>query len=187
MVFDPDESILSMKIINLEISERTHERRPMIVVGTAKIQGEDYGCGGSIYVFDVMQVVPDPEHPERTKSLKMVAKEDLRGPVTALSEIGDQGLLIAAQGQKIMVRGLKEDNTLLPVAFLDVQTMVSSIKNVKGTGLVLVADFMKGLWLIGFSVYSTLYYAHGCMLTKSNRLNHIHCASLARAGHTWRY
>jgi len=175
-----------MKIIDLEISERTHERKPMIVVGTAKIQGEDFGCGGSIYVFDIMQVVPDPEHPERNKSLKMIAKEDLRGPVTALSEIGDQGLLIAAQGQKIMVRGLKEDNTLLPVAFLDVQTMVTSIKNVKGTGLVVVADAMKGLWLIGFSVILTSIMTASEYADFLTRPNHMYCASLAKAGHIWK-
>ena len=187
MIFEPDESILSMKIIDLEISERTHERKAMIVVGTSKIQGEDYGCGGSIYVFDIIQVVPEPEHPERNKVLKMIAKEDLRGPLTALSEVGDQGFLIAAQGQKIMARGLKEDNTLLPVAFLDVQTMVTSLKNVKGTGLVLVADAMKGLWLVGFSV--GLESSHSCHSCTDSllRLNHTLSGFSGKAGRIWKF
>ena len=155
MIFDLEETVLCMKIIDLEVSEHTHERKPMIVVGTAKVQGEDHGCGGSIYVFDVIHVVPDPERPEGNKALKMVAREELKGPVTALCEVGSEGFLFHAQGQKCMVRGLKEDCTLLPVAFLDVQCLVTSVKNVKGTGLVLIADAMKGVWLAGYSVSSS--------------------------------
>lgn len=165
MVFDPEETVLCMKIINLEISEHSHKRKPMIVVGTAKVQGEDYGCGGSIYVFDIIQVVPDPDKPETHKALKLIAREELRGPVTALSEIGDQGFLVHAQGQKCLVRGLKEDNTLLPVAFIDVQTVVTSLKNVKGTGLVLIADALKGVWLAGFAVSFYFDDQHGTIQT----------------------
>lgn len=154
MIFEPDETVLSMRVINLEVSEHTHERKPLLVVGTGKVQGEDFGCGGMIYVFDVTQVVPEPDKPETNKALKLIAREELKGPVTALSEIGDEGFLIHAQGLKCMVRGLKEDNTLLPVAFLDMQCFVTSLKNVKGTGLVLMADALKGIWLAGFGVSS---------------------------------
>jgi cleavage and polyadenylation specificity factor subunit 1 len=162
MIFNPEETVLCMKLIDLEISEHSHERKSLIVVGTAKIQGEDYTCGGSIYVFDVVQVVPDPDKPEINKVLKLIAREELRGPVTALAECGEDGFLVHAQGQKIMVRGLKEDHSLLPVAFLDVQCLVTSLKNVKGTGLVLVADAMKGVWLTGYSVCLTVPSNESC-------------------------
>ncbi|KAL8652689.1 MAG: hypothetical protein Q9210_002530, partial [Variospora velana] len=105
---------MATKTMNLEISENTHERRPLIVVGTAVIRGEDLPAQGRIYVFNVIPVVPDPERPETDRRLKLIAKEEIKGAVTALSEIGTQGFLLAAQGQKCMVRGLKEDGSLLP-------------------------------------------------------------------------
>ena len=141
-----------MKVLDLEISERTNERKALIAVGTAIIRGEDLSATGSIYILDVIPVVPDPDKPETNKALKVIAREECKGAVTALSDIGDEGFLIAAQGQKCIVRGLKEDNSLLPVAFLDMQVYISSLKCVKGTGLTLMADALMGIWFTGFMV-----------------------------------
>lgn len=138
--------------MNLEISESTHERRDMIVVGTSLARGEDIPARGCIYVFEVIDVVPDPDQPYANKRLKLVGKELVKGAVTALSEIGGQGFLIAAQGQKSMVRGLKEDGSLLPVAFMDMQCYVSVIKELRGTGMCILGDVLKGLWFAGYSV-----------------------------------
>lgn len=143
---------MAIKTMNLEISENTHERRPLIVVGTAVIRGEDLPAQGRIYVFNVIPVVPDPERPETGRRLKLMAKEEIKGAVTALSEIGTQGFLLAAQGQKCMVRGLKEDGSLLPVAFMDMQCYTSVVKELKGTGLCLMGDAVKGVWLAGYYV-----------------------------------
>ncbi|KAL9052547.1 MAG: hypothetical protein Q9206_004271 [Seirophora lacunosa] len=146
------EVVMAIKTMNLEISENTHERRPLIVVGTAVIRGEDLPAQGRIYVFNVIPVVPDPDRPETGHKLKTVAKEEIKGAVTALSEIGTQGFLLAAQGQKCMVRGLKEDGSLLPVAFMDMQCYTSVVKELKGTGLCLMGDAVKGVWLAGYYV-----------------------------------
>lgn len=51
-----------------------------------------------------------------------------------------------------MVRGLKEDGTLLPVAFMDMQCYTSVVKELKGTGLCLMGDAVKGVWLVGYYV-----------------------------------
>lgn len=58
---------------------------------------------------------------------------------------------MAAQGQKILVRGLR-DESLLPVAFLDVQIQTSVVRELEpGTGLVVVGDAGgKGCWLGGY-------------------------------------
>ena len=56
-----------------------------------------------------------------------------------------------AQGQKIMVRGLKEDGSCLPVAFLDAQCHTLSLKMLGSTGLWLAADAWKGVWFGGFT------------------------------------
>ncbi|KAJ5902421.1 Cleavage/polyadenylation specificity factor A subunit C-terminal [Penicillium taxi] len=145
------EHITAVKNVNLEISENTHERKDLIVVGTAMAKGEDIPARGCIYVFEVIEVVPDPEKPETGRKLKLIGKESVKGAVTALSGIGGQGFIIVAQGQKCMVRGLKEDGSLLPVAFMDMQCYVNVAKELKGTGLVLLGDAVKGLWFAGYS------------------------------------
>lgn len=72
--------------------------------------------------------------------------------MTAVSPIGSQGFLMVAQGQKCLVRGLKEDGTLLPVAFIDMQCYVTVVKELKGTSMCLIADAIKGVWLTGYYV-----------------------------------
>jgi len=141
-----------MKTVNLEVSEVTHERKDLIAVGTAEIRGEDLPCRGAMYIFEVITVVPEPDRPETDRKLKLIVKEEVRGAVTAVSEIGTQGILVMAQGQKCMVRGLKEDGTLLPVAFMDMQCYVSVLKELKGTGMTIMGDATKGLWFTGYKV-----------------------------------
>ncbi|GIC92592.1 cleavage/polyadenylation factor CFT1 [Aspergillus udagawae] len=147
----PAEYVMAVKNMDLEVSENTHERRNMIVVGTAFARGEDIPSRGCIYVFEVIKVVPDPEKPETNRKLKLIGKELVKGAVTALSQVGGQGFLIAAQGQKCMVRGLKEDGSLLPVAFMDMQCYVNVVKELKGTGMCIMGDAVKGLWFAGYS------------------------------------
>lgn len=147
---------------SLETSENTPSRKTLIAVGTAFIRGEDLASAGRIYIWDIIDVVPEPGRPETNRKFKLMAKEDVKGAVTALSELGTQGFLIAAQGQKCMVRGLKEDGTLLPVAFMDMQCYVTAIKEMPGTGLCLMADAVKGLWLTGYYV-CFMFYAF-CLL-----------------------
>ena len=51
-----------------------------------------------------------------------------------------------------MVRGLKEDGTLLPVAFMDMRCYVSVAKELPETGLCLMGDVVKGVWFTGYTV-----------------------------------
>lgn len=149
---EPFETILCTKTMNLEVSEVTNERKQLIAVGTAISRGEDQPTRGRIYVFDVVTVVPEPDRPETDKKLKLVAKEEIpRGGITAISEIGTQGFMLVAQGQKCMVRGLKEDGTLLPVAFMDMNTFVTEAKELRGSGLCVMADAVKGVWFTGYT------------------------------------
>ncbi|KAJ5088160.1 Cleavage/polyadenylation specificity factor A subunit C-terminal [Penicillium angulare] len=145
------EHVTAIKNVNLEVSENTHERKDLIVVGTSITKGEDIPARGCIYVFDVIEVVPEPGRPETGRRLKLVGKESVKGAVTALSGIGGQGFVIVAQGQKCMVRGLKEDGSLLPVAFMDLQSYVNVAKELKGTGMCILGDAVKGLWFAGYS------------------------------------
>lgn len=145
------EVVISAKTMSLEVSETTHDRQDLVAVGTAVVRGQDLLAIGRIYVFDIIDVVPEPDRPETGKKLKLVAKEEVKGAVTSLCEIGTQGFLLAAQGQKCMVRGLKEDGTLLPVAFMDMQCYVTAAKELKGTGLCVMSDAIKGIWFAGYT------------------------------------
>lgn len=146
------ETVMCVENLNLEVSESTNERKHLIVVGTAISRGEDLPIRGRVIVYDVVTVIPEPGRPETNKRLKLVAKEDIpRGAVTAISEIGTQGLMLVAQGQKCMVRGLKEDGSLLPVAFMDMSCYVTSVRELKGTGLCVMADAVKGVWFTGYT------------------------------------
>lgn len=149
--FEPFEAVLTVKSLNLEVSEITHERKDVVCVGTAFIKGEDLASRGCIYVFEVITVVPEPGRPETNRKLKLLVREEVRGAVTAIDQIGRDGFLIMAQGQKCLVRGLKEDLTLLPVGFMDMQTYVTSLKVLPGTNMMIQADAMKGLWFSNFT------------------------------------
>jgi cleavage and polyadenylation specificity factor subunit 1 len=143
---------MCVETLNLEISETTNERRQLVTVGTAITKGEDLATRGRVYVYDIVNVIPEPNRPETNKKLKEIAREDIaRGAVTAVSEIGTQGFMLVAQGQKCMVRGLKEDNTLLPVAFMDMNCYVTTMKELPGTGLCVFGDILKGIWFAGYT------------------------------------
>lgn len=146
------EVVTIIKTLSLEVSEHTHNRENLVCVGTALIRGEDLASTGNIYIFAVIDAVPEPDHPETGRKLKLIAKEDMKAAVTALSGVGTQGFLLVAQGQKCMVRGLKEDGSLLPVAFMDMQCYVSVVKELPGTGMCLMGDAVKGVWFTGYMV-----------------------------------
>ncbi|KAJ8120539.1 hypothetical protein ONZ43_g2774 [Nemania bipapillata] len=149
---EPFETVMCVETLHLEVSESTNERKHLIAVGTAISRGEDLPIKGRVLVYDIVSVIPEPGRPETDKRLKLVAKEDIpRGAVTALSEIGTQGLMLVAQGQKCMVRGLKEDGSLLPVAFMDMNCYVTAVRELRGTGLCLMADAVKGVWFTGYT------------------------------------
>ncbi|RMZ91447.1 hypothetical protein DV736_g1312, partial [Chaetothyriales sp. CBS 134916] len=149
--FGSDERILCIKTMPLETSETSHDIRPLIVVGTAITRGENVATRGNIYLFDVVSVVSHPNKPESDLRLKLLTHEDVRGAVTSITSIGSQGFLLAAQGQKCMVRGLREDMSILPVAFMDMRYYTHVTKELPGTGLTILGDAYSGLWLMGYS------------------------------------
>lgn len=150
---EPTETVLCIKTMSLATSEHNPQKRQeLVVVGTTLLRGEDLPSQGRLYVFDIIDVVPEPDRPATGHKLKLITKEEVKGAVTALSEIGQEGFLLATQGQKCMVRGLKEDRTLLPVAFMDMQCYVSCAKELKGTGLCVMGDPIKGVSFVGYSV-----------------------------------
>ena len=165
------EDIVCLKAVSLEASQEDKQRRSYIIAGTAVARGEDLPCLGGLYVFDVIEVSPDTTHPHphTTKhKIHLVAHEEFRGPVTALCEAGNHGLVMIAQGQKLLVRGLRQDipGQLFPVAFMDMATYVTSLKTLKGTSLALIGDALKGVSLAGFEVGSPATLSSLLLLTR---------------------
>ncbi|KAK3714705.1 mRNA cleavage and polyadenylation factor subunit [Vermiconidia calcicola] len=144
------ETITSLKIMPLEVSEHTHEQKLTIVAGTAAQRGEDMPAKGAVNVFEILDVVPEPDRPESGVKLHLISREETRGAVTAIESFAG-GLVGTAQGQKLMVRGLKEDGSCLPVAFLDAQCHTLQLKTFGSSGMWLAADAWKGLWFGGFT------------------------------------
>ena len=166
---DTMEVVTCIETISLEVSEHTHERQKLVCVGTALIRGEDLPSLGRIYIFAIIDVVPEPDRPETGRAFKLICKEEVKGAVTALSGVGTQGFLLVAQGQKCMVRGLKEDGSLLPVAFMDMQCYVSVAKELPGTGLCLMGDALKGIWFAGYTVCHLPFLTPFCKKEQGKR------------------
>ncbi|KAL1303688.1 hypothetical protein AAFC00_007041 [Neodothiora populina] len=142
------EIVTSMEVMPLEISEVTHKHKLLVAVGTISERGENYAARGALYTLDVVDVVPEPDKPETGKKLHQRGREDTKGGITAI--MGIAGLVGTAQGQKMMIRGLREDGSCLPVAFLDAQCYMASLKTLGNTKLWLAADAWKGVWFGGF-------------------------------------
>jgi cleavage and polyadenylation specificity factor subunit 1 len=136
--------------MTLEVSENTHEQKLMIVVGSTALRGEDMPARGLVTVLDIIDVVPDPERDESGLKLAVISAEETKGAITAVESFPG-GLIGTAQGQKLMIRGLKEDGSCLPVAFLDAQCHATTLKTLNGRGLWLLGDICKGLWFGGFT------------------------------------
>jgi cleavage and polyadenylation specificity factor subunit 1 len=124
-----------------------------VCAGTVTVLGEDQATRGHIYVLDVHEVVAEPDAAAKAYKFREAAREDVKGAVSQLAPIGPRGFLLAAQGQKCMVRGLVEKDKLLPVAFLDAQCYVTSARVLPGSaGMAVLGDVAKGVWFIGYTV-----------------------------------
>ncbi|KAG2161842.1 hypothetical protein VTO58DRAFT_109667 [Aureobasidium pullulans] len=144
----PYELVTSMEVMSLEVSEITHHHKLLVALGTISQRAENYAAKGCIYTLEIIDVVPEPGQPETGKKFRVFGREETKSGITAL--MGIAGLVGTAQGQKLMIRGLREDGSCLPVAFLDAQCYMTSLKTLASSKLWIAADAWKGLWFGGF-------------------------------------
>jgi CPSF A subunit region len=143
------ETIMCLKLVTLQISEESKRRRTFLAMGTAHLRGEDAGVKGTLYVFDVSQVVPQPDRPETNRKLRVAWSEEVRGAVTVINEV--HGYLLSSQGQKVMVRAFGEnDKEFLPVAFYDLSMVVTVASCLRD--FILFGDIMHSICFVGFQV-----------------------------------
>ncbi|KAG0368622.1 CPSF A subunit region-domain-containing protein [Gamsiella multidivaricata] len=140
------EIVTSIETVSLESSQDASGRKKFIAVGTSYIRGEDSAMRGTIYIFDIIDVVPEPDNPQTDHKLKLLHSEEVKGSVTAMAAIC--GYLLTCVGTKVLVRSFEDNETLTGIAFIDVQIFVTSVKVVKNT--IMLADAYKSVWFIGF-------------------------------------
>ncbi|KAJ7481615.1 CPSF A subunit region-domain-containing protein [Mycena latifolia] len=144
--FATNEFITAMACVTLETSSTESGSKEFIAVGTTINRGEDLAAKGSTYVFEIVEVVPDPAlAPKRCYKLRLRFRDDPKGPVTAVC--GFNGYLVSSMGQKIFVRAF-DDDRLVGVAFLDVGVYVTSLQTLKN--LLLIGDAVKSIMFVAF-------------------------------------
>ncbi|KAF8600601.1 hypothetical protein BDV93DRAFT_608605 [Ceratobasidium sp. AG-I] len=144
--FAQNEFINAVESIPLETLSTEQGLKDYIAVGTTISRGEDLAVKGATYVFEVVEVVPEPGSKDRQYKLRLLCREDSKGAVTALC--GMNGYLVSSMGQKIFVRAFDLDEKLTGVAFMDVGLYVTSLRPLKN--LLLVGDLVKSVWLVAF-------------------------------------
>ncbi|AOA60474.1 mRNA cleavage and polyadenylation factor subunit [Komagataella phaffii CBS 7435] len=117
-----------------------------LVLGISNYRMEDLASNGQIRIVDVVDIIPEPGKPETNHKFKDIFQDATKGAVTSVSDIS--GRFVIGQGQKIIVRDLQEDNTALPVGFVDTPFYVSETKSFQN--LLLVGDSMHSVILVGF-------------------------------------
>ncbi|KAH8830152.1 CPSF A subunit region-domain-containing protein [Flagelloscypha sp. PMI_526] len=145
--FAQNEFVTSVAIVMLETSSTGSGYKELVAVATAVNRGEDLATKGVTYLFEIVEVVPDPARQAETwYKLKLRCKDEARGPVTALCGLG--GYLVSSMGQKVFVRSFDQDERLVGVAFLDAGVYVTSLKVLKN--LLLVGDIYKSVMFVAF-------------------------------------
>lgn len=145
---EENEVALHLKTMPLDVGssvKRYKNRKEFVLVGTGKYTTEDLVANGAYKLLEIIDIIPEPGRPETNHKFKEFTHEDIRGAVTSLCDV--TGRFLIAQGQKIIVRDIK-DNSAVPVAFLDTAVYVTETKSFGN--FVLLGDTLKSVWLAGF-------------------------------------
>ncbi|OSD02613.1 hypothetical protein PYCCODRAFT_1477600 [Trametes coccinea BRFM310] len=168
--FAPNEFVNCIASVPLETMSTESGMKDFIAVGTTINRGEDLAVKGAVYIFEIVEVVPDPSASiKRWWRLKLLCRDDAKGPVSYLC--GMDGYLVSSMGQKIFVRAFDLDERLVGVAFLDVGVYVTSLRAVKN--LLVIGDAVKSVWFVAFQEdpYKLVILGkdpHHCCITKAD-------------------
>lgn len=155
---DANEVAMLVKLMVLDITSTKNEgmmfapmptakaTKELVVVGTGIYRVEDLALNGKFQILEIIDVNPDPDHPEMAHKFKEVYSEGVKGAATQVCELS--GRTMVTQGQKVIVRDLQDDNNVVPVAFLDTSIFVSEAKAFGN--LLMLGDSHKSVQLVGF-------------------------------------
>lgn len=144
--FPANSLINDVRSMMIQLDSRTRRRKELVVAGIAMIGTEDLPPSGSLLVYDITEVVPEPGKPDTNFKLSEVFQEEIRGTVSTICDIS--GRFLINQSQKVIVRDVQEDNSVVPVAFLDIPVLVTDAKSFGN--FLIIGDAMQGFQFIGF-------------------------------------
>ena len=144
--FDQCEVVCCVELVTLRSVATVSGLKDYIAVGTIISHGEDRPAKGATYLFDVVEVVATDQDPTCRFKLKMVMKDDAKGPITAITDMN--GYLVTVMGLKLFVRSLEKDEWLITIAFLDTPFHATGINRLKN--FLLLSDVKKSIWFIAF-------------------------------------
>ncbi|TPX40593.1 hypothetical protein SeMB42_g03452 [Synchytrium endobioticum] len=144
--FDEYEQVLCVAAVSIDSKQTSSGKKQYLVAGTGFLRGEDNAGRGRIFVFDIIEVVPEIDNPQSNHKLKQVYVNEEKQPITAVR--GVNGYLVAAIGTKVIIHTFEDGEELEGVAFIDTNIFVTSISTVKS--LILVGDAYKSVWFLGF-------------------------------------
>eukprot|EP00842_Homolaphlyctis_polyrhiza_P002399 jgi/Hompol1/315/HPOL_002464-RA len=139
------ETVTSLLATNFASKETSTGKKLFVAVGTGYQRSEDLLNRGKLHIYNIIDVVPDPNNPERKHKFKHMSSVEDRSPFSAMCSIREY--IVTAIGPKIIMYEL-EDGELNAVAFMDVNIYVTSLSAVKN--LILMCDIHKSVWFIAF-------------------------------------
>ncbi|XP_071482088.1 cleavage and polyadenylation specificity factor subunit 1-like [Diadema antillarum] len=143
--YEPAEQVTCLKVVNLNSEGSITGRKGFMAVATTHVYTEDLQSRGSIYIYDVIEVVPEPGQPLTKNKLKPLYSKRQKGPVSTLCDV--LGYLLSSVGQKVYMWQFK-DNDLVGLAFIDTQIYIHNAVSIKQ--FVLVTDVMKSVYLLQY-------------------------------------
>ncbi|RCI03416.1 Cleavage and polyadenylation specificity factor subunit 1, partial [Rhizopus stolonifer] len=146
--FEEFEQCYSLECALLDSKQTSTGRKYYMVIGIGSLKGEDTTMKGSIRIYDIIEVVPEPDNPQTNHKFKHILTEDVKGAVTAMCTVS--GHLAACISSKVIVWSLEDDERLVGVAFIDVQIFVTSMSSIKN--FILIGDAQKSIWFLGFQL-----------------------------------
>eukprot|EP00923_Selenidium_pygospionis_P050253 GHVN01086785.1.p1 GENE.GHVN01086785.1~~GHVN01086785.1.p1 ORF type:complete len:1146 (+),score=128.11 GHVN01086785.1:2-3439(+) len=144
-LFETNEHVTVLKSVLLRSNETKSGVRPFIICCTVFMEPEAISLKGTIYVFDPVEIVPDPNNPKKRFKLKLVSKVSIKGAVTALC--GVQGYLATAQTTKTIIYKMEEEG-LTPTGFSDTAVCGASMAGIKN--YFVYGDEVRGLFWFAF-------------------------------------
>lgn len=146
------EHVCALKVVMLSYEGALSGFKEYICMGTNYNYSEDITSRGRILLFDLIEVVPEPNKPWTKFKVKEIYAKEQKGPVSAIAHT--QGFLVSSVGQKVYLWQLK-DCDLIGVAFIDTNIFIHQMISIKS--LILVADVYKSISLLRFQdEYRTL-------------------------------
>nr|XP_054773203.1 cleavage and polyadenylation specificity factor subunit 1-like [Lytechinus pictus] len=143
--YEPAETVTCLKVVNLNCEGTMTGRKGYVAVSTTHVYSEDLQTRGSVYIYDCIEVVPEPGQPLTKNKLKPLYEKRQKGPVSTLCEV--KGYLLTCIGQKVYMWQFK-DNDLVGLAFIDTQIYIHNAVSVKQ--FILITDVMKGAYFLQY-------------------------------------